>query len=72
MRQLGCIRARHYREELEVKHHDERQKTEERKVTSILRPSTNVPWSFSLAFSASALVSNVTKPKPCGQRGGAA
>lgn len=25
MRQLGCIRARHYREELEVKHHDERE-----------------------------------------------
>lgn len=44
-------------------------------VTSILRPSTSVPWSFSLALSASALVSNVTKPKPCkpkkkGNRGG--
>lgn len=34
-------------------------------VTSILRPSTSVPWSFSLALSASALASNVTKPKPC-------
>lgn len=40
----------------------------ERKITSILRPSTSVPWSFSLAFSASALVSKVTKPKPCGTR----
>lgn len=36
----------------------------ERAVTSILRPSTSVPWSFSLALSASALDSNVTKPKP--------
>lgn len=34
-------------------------------LTSILRPSTRVPWSFSLALSASALDSNVTKPKPC-------
>lgn len=40
----------------------------ERAVTSILRPSTSVPWSFSLALSASALDSNVTKPKPCKQR----
>lgn len=32
--------------------------------TSILRPSTIVPFSFSRARSASALVSNVTKPKP--------
>lgn len=38
------------------------------KITSILRPSTRVPWSFSRAFSASALDSNVTKPKPCGRR----
>lgn len=36
-------------------------------VTSILRPSTSVPCSFSLALSASALDSNVTKPKPCEQ-----
>lgn len=40
----------------------------ERAVTSILRPSTSVPWSFSLALSASALDSNVTKPKPCKRR----
>lgn len=33
-------------------------------LTSILRPSTSVPWSFSLARSASELDSNVTKPKP--------
>ena len=33
--------------------------------TSIFRPSTIVPFSFSLARSASALVSNVTNPKPC-------
>lgn len=41
-------------------------------ITSIFRPSTSVPWSFSLALSASALVSNVTKPKPWRQtnRGG--
>lgn len=38
--------------------------------TSIFRPSTSVPWSFSLALSASALDSNVTKPKPCEQRRG--
>lgn len=39
-------------------------------ITSILRPSTKVPWSRSLAFSASALVSNVTKPKPFRERKG--
>lgn len=33
--------------------------------TSILRPSTMVPFSFSRARSASALVSKVTNPKPC-------
>ena len=33
--------------------------------TSILRPSTTVPWSFSRARSASALLANVTKPNPC-------
>lgn len=32
--------------------------------TSILRPSTIVPLSFSRARSASVLVSKVTKPKP--------
>lgn len=37
-------------------------------LTSILRPSTSVPWSFSLALSASELDSNVTKPKPCEER----
>lgn len=36
--------------------------------TSIFRPSTIVPFSFSRARSASALVSNVTNPKPCGGR----
>lgn len=36
--------------------------------TSILRPSTIVPFSFSRARSASALVSNVTNPKPCSGR----
>lgn len=33
--------------------------------TSILRPSTMVPFSCSRARSASALEANVTKPKPC-------
>lgn len=53
---------------MEVQIEDRRQRKgeTERKITSILRPSTRVPWSFSLAFSASALFSNVTKPKPCG------
>lgn len=37
--------------------------------TSILRPSTTVPCNFSLALSASALFSKVTKPKPCMQVG---
>lgn len=37
--------------------------------TSILRPSTTVPCNFSLALSASALHSKVTKPKPCMQVG---
>lgn len=32
--------------------------------TSILRPSTIVPFSFSRARSASVLVSKVTNPKP--------
>lgn len=32
--------------------------------TSILRPSTTVPWSLSRALSASALLCIVTKPKP--------
>lgn len=51
------------------KREERREKRERRgkwKITSIFRPSTSVPWSFSLAFSASALFSNVTKPKPCG------
>lgn len=44
---------------------------QEKESTSILRPSTIVPFSFSRARSASALVSNVTNPKPCGgQEGG--
>lgn len=34
------------------------------KLTSIFLPSTIVPCSLSRAFSASALFSNVTKPKP--------
>lgn len=38
-------------------------------LTSILRPSTSVPWSFSLARSASELDSNVTKPKPWQEKG---
>ena len=38
---------------------------QEKEGTSILRPSTIVPFSFSRARSASALVSNVTNPKPC-------
>ena len=33
-------------------------------LTSILRPSTTVPWSFSLAVSASSFDAKVTKPKP--------
>lgn len=36
--------------------------------TSIFRPSTIVPFSFSRARSASELVSKVTNPKPCEQR----
>lgn len=36
------------------------------KLTSIFLPSTIVPCSLSRAFSASALFSNVTKPKPWG------
>lgn len=32
--------------------------------TSILRPSTTVPWSRSRARSASVLLANVTKPNP--------
>lgn len=32
--------------------------------TSIFRPSTTVPFSCSLALSASAAEANVTKPKP--------
>ncbi len=39
----------------------------EKESTSILRPSTIVPFSFSRAWSASVLVSKVTKPKPCGR-----
>lgn len=35
--------------------------------TSIFRPSTIVPFSFSRAASASALFANVTKPNPCMQ-----
>lgn len=38
---------------------------QEKEGTSIFRPSTIVPFSFSRARSASALVSNVTNPKPC-------
>lgn len=38
---------------------------QEEESTSIFRPSTIVPFSFSRAWSASALVSNVTNPKPC-------
>lgn len=41
----------------------EHQKEKDR-LTSTFRPSTMVPWRRSRAFSASALVSNVTKPKP--------
>lgn len=37
---------------------------EEEESTSILRPSTIVPFSFSRARSASVLVSKVTNPKP--------
>lgn len=37
--------------------------------TSIFRPSITVLCNFSRARSASALVSKVTKPKPCVQRG---
>ena len=37
--------------------------------TSILRPSTTVPCNFSLALSASALFSKVTKPNPYMQEG---
>jgi hypothetical protein len=33
--------------------------------TSIFRPSTTVPWRRSLAWSASELLANVTKPNPC-------
>ena len=33
--------------------------------TSILRPSTTVPFNLSLARSASALFAKVTKPNPC-------
>lgn len=36
--------------------------------TSIFRPSTIVPFSFSRARSASELVSKVTNPKPCERR----
>jgi hypothetical protein len=35
--------------------------------TSIFRPSTTVPFSFSRALSASALLANVTNPNPCMQ-----
>lgn len=41
---------------------------QEEESTSIFRPSTIVPFSFSRAWSASALVSNVTNPKPCSGR----
>lgn len=39
-----------------------------RSCTSILRPSTTVPCSFSRARSASAALANVTNPKPYMQR----